>query len=197
MGQNFLLARNVLQADAGTRFVYISETDNFGWDYHSYIYDKTRPTNLYVSADRWDQAFPALLDDLAATPGQEPGKSLLDETLIALSSEFGRTTYVNAALGRDHLDDVFTSALIGGGVQGGRVLGATDELGGQCIDPGWSDPRQPVIDNLVATIYSALGIDWRKSIPDTPSGREYHYVQSAPIGSSETINPNPLEDLFV
>jgi hypothetical protein len=73
----------------------------------------------------------------------------------------------------------------------------TDELGGLCTDPGWAGPRQPVVDNLVATIYSALGIDWRKSIPDTPSGREYHYVQSAPIGSSETINPNPLEDLFV
>jgi hypothetical protein len=197
VGQNFLLTRNVLRANAGTRFVYISETDNFGWDYHSYIYDKTRPTNLYVSADRWDQAFPALLADLDATPGEAPGKSLLDETLIVCSSEFGRTTYVNAALGRDHWDEVFTSAMIGGGVKGGRILGATDELGGHCIDTGWADRRQPVVDNLVATIYSALGIDWRKSIENTPSGRAYHYVQSVPIGSSEPINPNPIEDLFV
>ena len=196
VAQNFLLARNVLKADAGARFVYISETDNFGWDYHSSIYDKTRPTNLYVSASRFDQAFPALLEDLAATPGHEPGKSMLDETLVVASSEFGRTTYVNNAGGRDHYDQVFTSALVGGGVKGRRILGATDEVAGKCIDTGWKDKRQPVIDNLVATIYSTLGIDWRKTIDNTPSGRPYEYVQLAPIGSSEMINPNHLDDLF-
>jgi hypothetical protein len=197
VGQNFLLARNVLKADAGTRFVYISETDNFGWDYHSSIYDKTRPTNLYVSADRFDKAFPALLEDLAASPGQAPGKSLLDETLVVASSEFGRTTYVNNAAGRDHYDQVFTSGLIGGGVKGQRILGKTDELAGKCIETGWGSNKQPVIDNLVATIYSVLGIDWRKKVENTPSGRPYEYVQLAPIGSSEMINPNPIEDLFV
>jgi hypothetical protein len=148
VGQNFLLARNVLKADAGTRFVYISETDNFGWDYHSSIYDKTRPTNLYVSANRFDQAFPSLLEDLAATPGHEPGKSMLDETLVVASSEFGRTTYVNNAAGRDHYDQVFTSALVGGGVKGRRILGATDEVAGKCIDTGWKDKRQPGGDDL-------------------------------------------------
>ena len=197
VGQNFLLARNVLKADAGTRFVYISETDNFGWDYHSSIYDKTRPTNLYVSADRFDKAFPALLEDLASTPGHAPGKSLLDETLVVASSEFGRTTYVNNAAGRDHYDQVFTSGLLGGGVKGQRILGKTDELAGKCLETGWASNRQPVIDNLVATIYSVLGIDWRKKVENTPSGRPYEYVQLAPIGSSEVINPNPIEELFV
>jgi len=197
VGQNFLLARNVLKADAGTRFVYISETDNFGWDYHSSIYDKTRPTNLYVSADRFDKAFPALLEDLASTPGHAPGKSLLDETLVVASSEFGRTTYVNNAAGRDHYDQVFASGLIGGGVKGQRILGKTDELAGKCLETGWASNRQPVIDNLVATIYSVLGIDWRKKVENTPSGRPYEYVQLAPIGSSEVINPNPIEELFV
>jgi len=197
VAQNFLLARNVLKADAGTRFIYISETDNFGWDYHSSIYDKTRPTNLYVSAARFDQAFPALLEDLASTPGHAPGQSLLDETLVVASSEFGRTTYVNNAAGRDHYDQVFTSALVGGGVKGQRIMGKTDDLAGTCLETGWADKRQPVIDNLVATVYSTLGIDWRKKIESTPSGRGYVYVQTAPIGSSETINPNPLEELFV
>ena len=197
VGQNFLLARNVLKADAGARFVYISETDNFGWDYHSSIYDKTRPTNLYVSADRYDKAFPALLEDLASTPGHAPGKSLLDETLVVASSEFGRTTYVNNAAGRDHYDQVFASGLIGGGVKGQRILGKTDELAGKCLETGWASNRQPVIDNLVATIYSVLGIDWRKKVENTPSGRPYEYVQLAPIGSSEVINPNPIEELFV
>ena len=197
VGQNFLLARNVLKADAGTRFVYISETDNFGWDYHSSIYDKTRPTNLYVSADRFDRAFPVLLEDLATTPGHTPGKSMLDETLVVASSEFGRTTYVNNAAGRDHYDQVFASALVGGGVKGKKILGATDEVAGKCIDTGWQAKQQPVVDNLVATIYSTLGMDWRKKVENTPSGRPYEYVQLAPIGSSEIINPNPLEDLFV
>jgi len=197
VGQNFLLARNVLKADAGTRFVYISETDNFGWDYHSSIYDKTRPTNLYVSADRFDKAFPALLDDLASTPGQALGKSLLDETLVVASSEFGRTTYVNNAAGRDHYDQVFASALLGGGVKGQKILGKTDEVAGKCLDTGWASNKQPVIDNLVASIYSVLSIEWRKKAENTPSGRPYEYVQLAPIGSSETINPNPIEELFV
>ena len=197
VGQNFLLARNVLKADAGTRFVYISETDNFGWDYHSSIYDKTRPTNLYVSADRFDKAFPALLEDLASTPGHAPGKSLLDETLVVASSEFGRTTYVNNAAGRDHYDQVFASGLVGGGVKGQKILGKTDELAGKCIETGWASNKQPVIDNLVATIYSVLGIDWRKKVENTPSGRPYEYVQLAPIGSSEIINPNPIEELFI
>ena len=197
VGQNFLLARNVLKADAGTRFVYISETDNFGWDYHSSIYDKTRPTNLYVSADRFDKAFPALLEDLASTPGHAPAKSLLDETLVVASSEFGRTTYVNNAAGRDHYDQVFASGLVGGGVKGQKILGKTDELAGKCIETGWASNKQPVIDNLVATIYSVLGIDWRKKVENTPSGRPYEYVQLAPIGSSEIINPNPIEDLFI
>ena len=197
VGQNFLLARNVLKADAGTRFVYISETDNFGWDYHSSIYDKTRPTNLYVSADRFDKAFPALLEDLASTPGHAPGKSLLDETLVVASSEFGRTTYVNNAAGRDHYDQVFASGLVGGGVKGQKILGKTDELAGKCIGTGWASNKQPVIDNLVATIYSVLGIDWRKKVENTPSGRPYEYVQLAPIGSSEIINPNPIEELFI
>src|SRR5947208_827326 len=197
VGQNFLLARNVLKSDAGARFVYISETDNFGWDYHSSIYDKTRPTSLYVSAARFDRAFPALLEDLAGTPGSAPGKSLLDETLVVASSEFGRTTYVNNAAGRDHYDEVFASGLIGGGVKGQRILGKTDELAGKCLETGWASNRQPVIDNLVAPIYSVLGIGWRKKVENTPSGRPYEYVQLAPIGSSEVINPNPIEELFV
>src|SRR5207237_7981633 len=173
------------------------ETDTFGADYHSSIYDKPRPTNLYVSAERFDRAFPALLEDLAGTPGQAPGKSLLDETLVVASSEFGRTTYVNNAAGRDHYDQVFTSALLGGGVKGQKILGKTDELAGKCLETGWASNRQPVIDNLVATIYSVLGIDWRKKVENTPSGRPYVYVQLAPICSLAVLNQNPIQELLV
>ena len=87
--------------------------------------------------------------------------------------------------------------MLGGGVKGQRILGRTDEVAGKCLETGWASNKQPVIDNLVATIYSVLGIDWRKKAENTPSGRPYEYVQLAPIGSSETINPNPIEELFV
>jgi uncharacterized protein (DUF1501 family) len=194
-GLGCLLARNLFKADAGTRFVYIS--DSTGYDHHSYIYDHTKPNNIYAAANTWDQGMTALLEDLAAAPGKAPGKTMLDETLIVSTSEFGRMPYVNNVAGRDHYNQTFTSFLAGGGVKGGRILGKTNEDCSKVLDNGWKHSEQPVLDNLVATIYSALGIDWLKTIDDTPSRRAYHYVQSAPIGSSEFIATDPFEDLFV
>ena len=52
------------------------------------------------------------------------------------------------------------------------------------------------MDNIVATMYSALGIDWKKKIENTPSCREYEYVQSAPIGGSEFISNDEIAELF-
>ena len=186
LGDGLVLAKNLLKADAGTRFVYISESigGNGPWDFHAAIYDRTKPQNLYTKCLEWDQAFTALLQDLAAAPGHEPGKTLLDETIIVSTGEFGRTPNFNTGLGRDHYDKTFTSLLVGGGIKGQRVIGKTNDDCSACIDNGWNHREQPQIDNLVATIYSALGIDWRKKIENTPSGRAYHYVQSAPIGSN-------------
>jgi len=194
-GLGCILAKNLISADAGTRFVYISDT--IGWDHHSYIFDRTKPSNHYVAAAQWDQGFTALLEDLASMPGHAPGKSLLDETLVVSSSEFGRMPYMNSVAGRDHYNQAFTSLLAGGGSKGRRVLGKTNEDGSKCIDTGWKDKKQPVLDNLVATFYSTLGIDWKKSVAKTPSGRPYDYVQAAPIGSNEFISTDPFEDLFV
>jgi hypothetical protein len=53
------------------------------------------------------------------------------------------------------------------------------------------------MDNAVATIYSALGIEWRKRIDNTPSGRAYDYVQTAPLGSSEFQSNDAIDELFV
>jgi hypothetical protein len=157
-------------------------------------HDHTKPQNLYRA---WSgPGFTALLQDLAATPGHEPGKTLLDETIIVSTGEFGRTPNFNTGLGRDHYDKTFTSLLVGGGIKGQRVIGKTNDDCSACIDNGWNHREQPQIDNLVATIYSALGIDWRKKIENTPSGRSYHYVQSAPIGSNSLIAADHI-DLFV
>ena len=143
-----------------------------------------------------DQAFTALLQDLQATPGRERGKTLLDETIIVSTGEFGRTPNFNTGMGRDHYDKTFTSLLAGGGIKGQRVIGKTNDDCSACIDPGWNHREQPQIDNLVATIYSALGIDWRKKLENTPSGRAHYYVQTAPIGSNTLVAPDHI-DLFV
>jgi hypothetical protein len=199
LGDGCLLAKNLLKADAGTRFVYVSESigGNGPWDFHAAIYDKSKPDNLYTKCMEWDQAFTSLLEDLAATPGREPGKSMLDETIIVGTSEFGRTPNMNTGMGRDHYAETFTSLLIGGGVKGGRILGKTNEDCSKVVDLGWKYRQRPQIDNLVATIYSALGIDWKKKVENTPSGRAYEYVQSAPIGSNEFVAVDYFQDLFV
>lgn len=197
LGDGLVLAKNLLKADAGTRFVYISESigGNGPWDFHASIYDRTKPQNLYTKCLEWDQAFTALLQDLQATPGRERGKTLLDETIIVSTGEFGRTPNFNTGGGRDHYDKTFTSLLAGGGIKGGRVVGKTNDDCSACIENGWNHREQPQIDNLVATIYSALGIDWRKKLENTPSGRAYYYVQTAPIGSNVLVAQDHI-DLF-
>lgn len=193
-GLGCILARNIVAADAGTHFVYIYDGDK--WDHHSYIFDRSRTLNHYYTCARLDKGVTALLEDLATMPGSVPGKSLLDETLIVATSEFGRTPAMNPVAGRDHYRDTYTTFFAGGGVKGGSVVGATNEDGSKCIDTGWGHKEQPYMDNIVATIYSALGIDWLKVIHNTPSGRVYDYVQTAPLGGSEFISNDEIGPLF-
>ncbi len=193
-GMGCILARNIVEADAGCRFVYIYDGDK--WDHHSYIFDKSRPSNHYYTCNRLDQGLTALIDDLASMNGKEPGKTLLDETMIVCSSEFGRTPWMNPVSGRDHYRDAYTTLWLGGGVKGGRVIGKTDEEAAKVLDPGWGHKQQPYMDNVAATIYSALGIDWLKSIANTPSGRVYEYIQTAPLGGSEFISNDEIAPLF-
>jgi hypothetical protein len=198
-GRSCLLAKNILKADAGTRFIYVSMSNggNGPFDHHTDIYDRTKRSNHYVECALWDQGFTALVEDLAATPGKAPGKSLLDETLILSTSEFGRLPYVNQGKGRDHWNNTFTSLYVGGGVKGRRIIGKTNEDCSECIDVGWKNRDQPIIENAVATIYSALGIDWTKHVTNTPSGRAYEYIQSAPLGESNFVATDPFDELFV
>lgn len=188
-----MMARNLLAADAGTRFIFVDEKEV--WDQHTKIFDRSATQNHYVNCLRWDKGYVALLTDLAKMPGHEPGKSLLDETLIVAGSEFGRTPDINPVAGRHHWRNAYTFMFAGGGIKPGRVLGATES--GNCVDTGWKHKQQPYMDNAVATIYSALGIEWRKRIDNTPSGRAYDYVQTAPLGSSEFQSNDAIDELFV
>jgi hypothetical protein len=192
---NCMLAKNILVTRAGTRFIYIS--DNTPWDHHAYIFDHSKATNHYIQCQNFDRAFTRLIRDLESTPGEATGKTLLDETLVVVTSEFGRVPYMNNVAGRDHYDQTFTSMFVGGGVKPGRIIGKTNADASKCIETGWDHQEHPYLDNAVATIYSALGIDWSKTIENTPSGRAYHYIQTAPIGGSEFISGDAIDTLFV
>jgi hypothetical protein len=193
-GLGCLMARNLIAADAGTHFVYVYNGED--WDHHNNMLDRSARNNLYVNSGVLDQALSALLEDLAGMKGSVPGKTLLDETLILATSEFGRTPEINPGKGTDHYRDVYSQLWAGGGVKGGRAIGKTDEVAGKVVDVGWNHRQQPWMDNAVATIYSTLGIDWLKTITNTPSGRAYEYVQFAPLGAGEFISTDEIAALF-
>ncbi len=193
-GLGCILARNLLQQNAGTRMVYVYDGDR--WDHHAGIFDKSAEWNHYRTCTRLDNGLVSLIDDLAALPGAAPGTTLLDETLIVAQSEFGRTPGMNPVAGRDHYKGAYSGLYVGGGVAGGRVLGATDADGSTCTDTGWRHKRQPFMDNTVATIYSALGIDWTKVIANTPSGRAYHYVDTVSLGGAAMMESDEIAGLF-
>ena len=189
VGVSCILARNVLAQDAGAHYIHICHP---GWDHHVQIWDRSAASNHYKLCSEFDPAFSSLLEDLAATPSKtKPGKTLLDETLVVAMGEFGRTPGpLNNMAGRDHYNKCFPALFAGAGVKGGRVLGRTDAAGEKCLETGWDRKEQPRIENVVATMYSAIGIDWTKEIRNTPSGRAYPYVD--PLGPSGYI---PTDDI--
>ena len=205
LGLQMLLARNVLAADAGARFLWVGNIYNGGngcFDNHEWLYSRTRlpltggRISIYHSAPILDRALGNLVQDLSTKPGHEPGKTLLDETMIVIAHEFGRDPTMNSNEGRDHWGRNFTNLFLGGGVEPGRVIGKTNDAGSEVVDNGWDYPQQPMMDNVVSTIYSALGIDWSKKIENTPSGRAYEYQQTAPLGGPVFIPKSPIESLF-
>ncbi len=193
IGNSLILARNLFRADAGTRFILASHG---GWDHHSDIY-KEQTRNHPVLIRELDAAFTNLIEDLERTPSRhQPGKSLLDETLVVAMSEFGRTPGLLSATraGREHFIHVHSGMLAGGGVRRGAVIGKTDEMGAKIVDPGWSGNRPIYMEDIACTIYSALGIDWTKTIQTTPSGRAFHYVE--PASGTQYVKFQPVRELF-
>src|SRR5262249_24328427 len=144
-----------------------------------------------------DVAFTSLINDLAGTPSKrDPGKTLLDETLVICMGEFGRTPgqISETRKGREHYIQVHSGMFAGGGVKKGAVIGKTDEAGGKIVDPGWSASRPIYMEDIACTIYSALGIDWSKTIESTPSRRAFHYVENA--SGTKYVGFKPIQELF-
>jgi uncharacterized protein (DUF1501 family) len=193
VGRSLALARNLLRADAGTRFICVSHG---GWDHHGDIYlENSR--NHPVLIRELDAALVSLIKDLEAAPSPHAaGKTLLDDTLVVCMSEFGRTPGAISPTrqGREHYIHAHAGLLAGGGIARGAILGATDELGGTITDFGWSGGRAIYMEDVACTIYSALGIDWTKTMQNTPSGRPFHYVE--PASGTQYMDFGPVEELF-
>jgi hypothetical protein len=173
-GNACITARNLLRAKNGARFVQIS----FGsWDHHTNIYAPN--TNLQSMARQFDNGLGALIADLKSDGS-------LDNTLIVAMGEFGRTVGpLNVNNGRDHHPQ--QSVLFAGAqVRGKRAIGSTDATGGMIADPGWSRQREIHPEDIEATIYSALGIDWTTVRHDDPLGRGFEYV---PLSEKDIYGP--------
>lgn len=166
-GWSLLMAKRLVEV--GVNLIQVNLGNNETWDTHGeafpHLKDKLFPPT--------DKALSALLDDLSQS-------GLLDSTLIVMAGEFGRTPKVThlpghyKLPGRDHWGAVQTVFFAGGGIQGGRVIGSSDKVGGYPV----SDPQKP--ENMAATIYSALGI------PDTAAWqdeleRPHHVYHAEPI----------------
>ncbi len=155
--QRMLLARRLVEA--GVRMVTV---DLRWWDTHVLGFDSLRRGFL----PRWDQAFPALVEDLES-------RGLLENTLVVAWGEFGRTPRVNNDAGRDHYPNVFSAALVGGAVKPGRAVGESDSKG---AFPR-VNPKKP--QDVLAMVYRHLGIDTTVHYTDNlgrpvsvlPSGR--------------------------
>lgn len=178
-GQSVLQARRLIERGVSLATVFWPSDGiknvSILWDTHSRNFIDLKERLMPPA----DQAFSALLDDLAE-------RGMLDETLVVWTGEFGRTPRIGQRNsdagagrdGRDHWPGCFTSVLAGGGVRGGQVYGSSDR---HAAYPA-SNPVRPV--DLIATIYQALGV---------PLTLELHDEQGRPA----VICPgNPLDPLF-
>jgi hypothetical protein len=167
LGNACLVASQVIKAQQGTRFIQVTSTD--GWDMHSGIY---QAGGIAAKGKILDNAVAAMLGDLKSS-------GMLSTTLVVMLGEFGRTVGpLNPASGRDHYLQQF-ALFAGGGVKGGTIIGATDETGSDVTEYGWSRQRYVFMEDVEATIYSALGIDWTYVRMDDPLHRRFEYVPSS------------------
>jgi uncharacterized protein (DUF1501 family) len=174
-GQSCLMARRLVEA--GVRFVTVNmfETvfDEITWDIHgSKPFTDIQEMSKLV-APNFDTAFTALLEDLAE-------RGLLSKTMVVALGEFGRTPKVNPAGGRDHHPGVWSILIGGGPIQGGRVIGESDEL-------GYAPKGRPVTPaEVAATLYKGLGLDPHRELPGP---------QNRPIPLAD-YSVKPINELF-
>ena len=167
IGQSCLLARRLVER--GVPFVTVN---NPGWDTHQNLDTQLRAgyTGAKVGVGlipSLDLAFSALLDDLS-------DRGLLDQTLVVVMGEFGRTPKLNTSAGRDHWPRVFSVLVAGGGVRGGQVIGASDKTG----ESPHEHPVTPA--DLAATLFTLLGLDPRLTL-QTADGRPIHLSRDGKV----------------
>ena len=170
-GQCCLLARRLVEA--GVRFVtintFITVFDEITWDIHGSKPFTSITGMRDIVAPMYDQGYSALIEDLL-------DRGMLDDTLVCNLAEFGRTPKINPAGGRDHWPQCWSVYFAGGGIQGGQVVGKSDEIGAYPAE-------RPVAPNeVVATIYKSLGLDLETHLPG-PQSRPFPLVDfgTAPI----------------
>ena len=176
-GEAILTARRLIEA--GTRLVtmvwyYVCPDGNVAnvWDNHGGTGSLGGITGYEMLKQDYclpplDRAYSALLEDLSQ-------RGMLDNTLVAMLGEFGRTPKINANQGRDHWGACQSVVLAGGGIQGGRVYGASDEIAAYPTE----SPVSP--EDFVATVYQAMGLPPTTHIHDA-SGRPHHLSTGEPV----------------
>ncbi len=152
--ERFLLARRLIEA--GVRNVSLSWG---GWDTHGQNFNSMRK-----QLPRLDAALSALIEDLT-------NSGRIDDTLIVMSGEFGRTPRVNRNAGRDHWPQAGFVFLAGGGLKCGQVIGATNRLGERPV------VRPVHMQQVFATIYHQLGIDVETAQLVDPNGRPQYLLE--------------------
>jgi len=156
-GQRMLMARRLVAA--GVRLVSLTYG---GWDMHTSI-----SASMRGQLPAFDQAFSTLIADLDRN-------GLLDQTLVMVSSEFGRTPKINGTAGRDHWPKVFSVVLAGGGIKRGSIFGASNSTA--------SEPEAEEIGpaDLATTVYHQLGIVADKELM-APGGRPVEIVDGGQV----------------
>lgn len=146
-GQSLLIARRLVEA--GVPIVQVNMGRVQTWDNHGAIF----PTLKNRLLPPLDSGVSALLDDLTE-------RGLLDDTLVMMLGEFGRTPKINAQAGRDHWGPCFFGVFAGAGVRGGQVIGRSDDTGAYPVTRAFSP------NDVGATVYQLLGIDPDSEVQD-------------------------------
>ncbi|MEY4201105.1 MAG: hypothetical protein RLZZ265_2845 [Verrucomicrobiota bacterium] len=162
--QRVLLARRLVEA--GVRLVTV---DLRWWDTHEDNFWSMKECFL----PRFDQCYSALIEDLHQ-------RGMLDTTMVLAWGEHGRTPRINAAAGRDHWGNLMSIAMAGGGIKGGRVVGASDAKGAEPVD------AMKIPHDVLATLYRHLGVDTTVDYLD-------HQGRPFPVLSHGA----PIDELFV
>jgi hypothetical protein len=163
-GQSLLLARRLVEhgvSFVGVHFNHMTRCD--GWDTHQKNFEALKDELLPLT----DQGVSALVEDLHQ-------RGMLDDTLVVVMGEFGRTPKINGNAGRDHWGSCSSVLFAGGGVRGGHLVGASDRI---CAFPS-ELPASPA--DVVATIYHALGLEAHTLVHD-PLGRPLAIAEGKPI----------------